>query len=75
MLRNGLDRHPDALDTERLPVLAFLAELLARVGDRDEAAEVLDTIARLDLDRSDPDVGEQLDAVGGIREAIGSIGS
>jgi hypothetical protein len=75
MLRNGLDRHPDASDAERLPILAYLAELLVRVGDRDEAAEVLGTIARLDLDRTDPDVGEQLDVVAGIREAIGSIGS
>jgi catechol 2,3-dioxygenase-like lactoylglutathione lyase family enzyme len=71
MLRNGLERHPDAPDAERLPVLTYLAELLVRVADPRAAAEVLDMIDGLDLDRSDALVREQLEVASSIRADLG----
>lgn len=61
MLRKGLERHADASDAERLPLMAYLAELLVRVGETDAAADVLTSIERLELDRSDPRVQAQLE--------------
>jgi hypothetical protein len=72
MLRNGLERHPDAPDAERLPVLVYLAELLVRVGEPDGAAEVLASIEGLVLDHSDGSVGEQLEIAASIRDDLGS---
>lgn len=72
MLRNGLERHPDASDAERLPVMVYLAELLVRAGEPDTAADVLTSIDGLDVDRSDGSVAEQLDIASSLREEIGS---
>ncbi len=41
VLDAGLTRHADATDTEKLPVLAYLAELLIRTGDGERASVVL----------------------------------
>ncbi len=73
MLRNGLERHPDASDAERLPILVYLAELLVRVGVARAASEVLDTVDRLDLDRSDAPVAEQLRTASSIRQDLSPI--
>jgi hypothetical protein len=50
VLEAGLLRHADATPVERVPVLAYLAELLVRVGDRDQARAVVRDIATLELD-------------------------
>jgi hypothetical protein len=72
MLRNALERHPDAADAERLPVMVYLAELLVRVGEPDAAADVLRTIDGLDVDRSDGSAAEQLDIASSLREDLAS---
>lgn len=53
VLDAGLLRHPDATDAERLPVLAYRAELLVRTGDAAGAAAALAAIRALDLDPAD----------------------
>ena len=50
VLEAGLLRHAEATPVERVPVLAYLAELLVRVGEHDQARAVLADIATLELD-------------------------
>lgn len=50
VLEAGLQRHPDATDTEKLPLLVYLAELHERTGNRAFALAVLDTVNALELD-------------------------
>lgn len=50
VLDAGLARHPGASDAERLPLLAYRAELLVRTGDDAGAAAVLAEVAALDVD-------------------------
>lgn len=50
MLEAGLQRHPDATDTEKLPLLVYLADLHERTGDRALALAALDTVDALELD-------------------------
>ncbi|MDN5931098.1 MAG: hypothetical protein L0I24_08550 [Pseudonocardia sp.] len=53
VLDAGLLRHPDATDAERLPVLAYRAELLVRTGDGAGATAAPAAIRALDLDPAD----------------------
>ncbi|QJY48680.1 hypothetical protein [Pseudonocardia broussonetiae] len=50
VLDAGLARHPGATDAERLPLLAYRAELLVRTGDDAGAAAALAAVAALDVD-------------------------
>jgi hypothetical protein len=50
VLDSALARHPDAPAVERVPVLAYLAELLGRAGDRERAARTLADLRALPLD-------------------------
>lgn len=52
VLDSGLRRHADASDQERLPLLAYLAELLVRSGTTDRARTVLAEIDRLSADKT-----------------------
>ncbi|MHA6782825.1 hypothetical protein ACVGOW_17790 [Pseudonocardia saturnea] len=53
VLDAGLLRHADASDAERLPVLAYRAELLVRTGDGAGATATVAAIRALDLDPAD----------------------
>ena len=50
MIDAGLTRHADAPVADRVPVLAYLAELLVRSGDDMRAAEVVAELRTHDLD-------------------------
>lgn len=50
VLDAGLRRHPEASDGERLPLLAYRAELLVRTGDDAAAEAAFAAIRDLDLD-------------------------
>lgn len=53
VLDAGLLRHPDATGAQRLPVLAYRAELLVRTGDGAGATAALAAIRALDLGPAD----------------------
>ncbi|WP_152362057.1 hypothetical protein [Microlunatus speluncae] len=53
ILENGLRRHADASDQERLPLLSYLAELLVRSGAPDRARSVLAEIDGLSVDTAE----------------------
>ncbi|MFE4195693.1 hypothetical protein ACFRJ9_07505 [Paenarthrobacter sp. NPDC056912] len=50
VIEAGLQRHPDAPDAEKLPLLVYLAELHVRTGNHGQAASALNDINALDLD-------------------------
>lgn len=50
VLDAGLARHPDAPAADRVPVLAYLAELAFRAGDHERAAAVLAELRTHELD-------------------------
>jgi catechol 2,3-dioxygenase-like lactoylglutathione lyase family enzyme len=53
VIQTGLLRHPEASAIERLPVLAYLAELQVRNGNITEAKSTLVAVAALDLSEAD----------------------
>jgi len=50
VIEAGLQRHPEATDAEKLPLLVYLAELHERTGNHGLARSVLDSVGALELD-------------------------
>ncbi|MCO4254278.1 hypothetical protein [Pseudarthrobacter cellobiosi] len=50
VIEAGLQRHPEATDAEKLPLLVYLAELHERTGNHSLAPSVLDSVGALELD-------------------------
>ena len=50
VIEAGLQRHPEATDAEKLPLLVYLAELHERTGTHALARSVLDSVGALELD-------------------------
>ncbi|MGY4542411.1 hypothetical protein ACVWY0_002335 [Arthrobacter sp. UYNi723] len=50
VIEAGLQRHPEATDAEKLPLLVYLAELHERTGNHALARSVLDSVGALELD-------------------------
>ena len=57
VIEAGLQRHPEATDAEKLPLLVYLAELHERTGNHGLARSVLDSVGALELD---PDARQAL---------------
>lgn len=53
VIEAGLSRHPEATPAQRVPALAYLAELLIRADDRRRAGGVLSELWALDLSDAD----------------------
>ena len=53
VIQAGLVRHKDARDVDRVPVLAYLAELYARNDDAESARVILGALDAIELDDSD----------------------
>jgi hypothetical protein len=62
VLDTGLARHPDAPWPDRLPVLLYLVELLARTGDAARAAQVAAEIRSHGLDPASDAVLTEIEA-------------
>ncbi|WP_426988930.1 hypothetical protein [Pseudarthrobacter sp. Y6] len=50
VIEAGLQRHPEATDAEKLPLLVYLAGLHERTGDHGLARSALDSVGALKLD-------------------------
>lgn len=72
VLRTGLERHRDATDIERIPLLAYLAELYVRSDDLASARTVLDDIGATTLDAADrAKISSALSDVAELRRTLG----